>query len=133
MSAGQDCGCSRPPSPTLLAAVRQFNEGKYFLCHETLEDLWLSEEEPLRRLYQGVLQIGVGLHHLQNGNERGAQLLLTRGSELLAPFAPVCLGLDVAALVAGAKRVLASLEEEGLERTLSRAAELFPRIRLAAP
>ena len=133
MSAGQDCGCSRPPSPTLLAAVRQFNEGKYFLCHETLEDLWLSEPEPLRRLYQGALQIGVGLHHLQNGNERGAVLLLSRGCELLDPFAPACLGLDVAALIAGAQQVLASLQETGAEQTLARAAELFPRIRQVEP
>lgn len=130
MNAAQDCGCSRPPSPTLLAAVRQFNEGKYFLCHETLEDLWLSESEPLRRLYQGMLQVGIGLLHLQNGNERGALLLLTRGSELLAPFAPACLGLDIAALLAGARQVLESLAQAGAEQTLERAAELFPRIRL---
>ncbi|HKK01109.1 MAG TPA: hypothetical protein VJ955_02990, partial [Desulfuromonadales bacterium] len=84
-------------------------------------------------LYQGMLQVGIGLLHLQNDNERGALLLLTRGSELLAPFAPACLGLDVGALVAGARRVLASLEEVGRERTLEHAAELFPRIRLVEP
>ena len=133
MSSGTEGSCTRSPSPTLLAAVRQFNEGEYFLCHETLEDLWLSEPEPTRRFYQGVLQVGVGLLHLRNGNERGTLLLLARGSELLAPFAPICQGIDVEALIAGAKQVLASLSDVGLARTLERAAGLFPHIRLVEP
>ena len=83
---GDAMSCSRSPSPTLLAAVRQFNEGRYFACHETLEELWIAEPGELRRLYQGMLQVGVGLHHLQQGNERGALSLLDKGTQLLRLF-----------------------------------------------
>lgn len=88
------------PSPTLLAAVRQFNEGEYFSCHETLEVLWQDEPDPIRAVYQGVLQIGIGLLHWQRGNHRGARILLLRGNELLHPFLPEALDLDLFGLSA---------------------------------
>jgi hypothetical protein len=123
-----DCSCS--PSSTLFSAVRQFNAGEYFSCHETLEELWLAESGALRKLYQGILQVGVGLYHLQRGNEPGAVALLARGAGLLRPFSPLCLGIDVEGLVHGAERVLATLQSLGLERTQALRAGLFPRIRL---
>jgi len=122
--------CSWPPSPEFLVGVRQFNAGEYFACHETLEELWLAERGAMRRLYQGVLQVGVGLYHLQRGNEQGALILLARGIALLRPFAPFCLGIDVAALVCGAEEVLRTLKTLGLQRTQALAFGLFPRIRV---
>lgn len=121
--------CDRHPSPELLVGVRQFNDGEYFACHETLEELWLAEGGELRGFFQGVLQVGVGLYHLQRGNERGALLLLARGTELLRPFSPECLGIDVAGLVGGAEKVLTTLEILGLEGTQALARGLFPQIR----
>lgn len=120
--------CGKPPSPTLQAAVRQFNAGAYFACHETLEELWRDERGPLREFYQGVLQIAVGLNHLLRGNEAGAVALLTSGTGKVRSFAPACLQIDVAALLAGTEQVLQSLAAEGLAQTRFRAAELFPRI-----
>jgi hypothetical protein len=122
--------CSWHPSAELLVGVRQFNAGEYFACHETLEELWLAERGAMRRLYQGVLQVGVGLYHLQRGNEQGALILLARGRELLRPFAPFCLGIDAAALVCGAEEVLRTLRALGLQRTQALAPGLFPRIRV---
>lgn len=123
-----DCKC--PPSPALLESVRQFNGGEYFACHETLEELWLAEKGRLRGLYQGILQVGVGLYHLQRGNEKGSLILLARGAELLRPFTPYCLGIDVAALVGDAEAALLTLQTLGLQRTQVLAPGLFPRIRL---
>jgi len=94
-------------------AVGQFNAGEYFACHETLEELWLAEESDLRYLYQGILQIGVGLFHLRRGNEAGALTLLERGSRLLLPFAPVHCGLDVGALLRAAQRIRSCLLADG--------------------
>ena len=122
--------CSWQPFQELLVGVRQFNAGEYFACHETLEELWLAERGAMRRLYQGVLQVGVGLYHLQRGNEQGALILLARGIALLRPFAPFCLGIDVAALVCGAEEVLRTLKTLGLQRTQALASRLFPRIRV---
>lgn len=126
----ENVACDRQPSPELLAGVRQFNAGEYFACHETLEELWLAERGGLRGLYQGILQVGVGLYHLQRGNEQGARILLKRGAELLRPFAPFCLRLDVTALATGAGEVLRTLDAFGLERTQVLAAGLFPRIQV---
>jgi len=117
--------CDSPPCANQLAAVRQFNAGDYFLCHETLEELWLHREDPLRDLYKGILQIAVGLLHLQKGNLGGARTLLTRGLELVDPFAPSCRGLDLADLQGQAGKVLQNLEHrEDTER---------PQIRLVPP
>ena len=49
--------CHELPPPQLLEGVEQFNRGKYFEQHETLEVLWRVETRPVRRLYQGIFQI----------------------------------------------------------------------------
>ena len=56
--------CPDVPPAALRTGIEQFNRGEYFECHETLEALWLAEPTSLRRLYQGILQVGVALHHL---------------------------------------------------------------------
>lgn len=110
-------GCEERPPEGLTVALGQFNAGLYWECHESLERLWLEERRDLRHLYQGVLLVGVGLLHLGRRNRHGALTKLASGLELLAPFEPSCLGLDVAALTREAGAVLEALEdaERGLE------------------
>jgi hypothetical protein len=99
------------PPPELLDGIRLFNQARWFEAHEVLEQAWLAEPTPLRLLYQGILQVGVGLHHARNGNLPGALSLLDRGMSLLARFEPERLGVDVARLVgdaAAARRALAA-------------------------
>lgn len=79
----------------------------------------MAEQRPIRSLYQGILQIGVAFYHLQAGRYRPVVTLLERGSAYLCPFAPECLGIDVAGLLAAAERCLAEvtrLGPEGLDR-----------------
>ena len=99
-----------------LALIEQFNRGKFFEQHETLEDLWREEQRPLRRLYQGILQIGVAMYHIQRRNHHGAVYMLTRGSGYLRPFAPSCQGVDVEDLLASARRLLELVERLGPNR-----------------
>jgi uncharacterized protein len=87
------------PPPLLVEGVRLFNEGRYFEAHEVLEDAWRAESGEVRGLYQGLLQVGVGLLHARRGNRRGALRLLDRGMARLRPFAPRAMGLDVASLL----------------------------------
>jgi uncharacterized protein len=97
--------------PELDEGIRLFNEGRWFEAHEVLERAWLAEPGPLRHLYQGILQVGVGLHHARRGNVHGGLRLLDRGMARLAPFEPDRLGVDVARLVrdaAAARRQLAA-------------------------
>jgi len=102
---------SEEPPPQLLDGIRLFNQGRWFEAHEVLEQAWIAERSSLRRLYQGILQVGVGLHHARNGNLAGALSLLDRGLAHLAAFEPQRLGVDVTRLVrdaAAARRALAA-------------------------
>jgi len=120
--------CAGPPSLTLRAAIRQFNAGDYFTCHETLEDLWGAEEGAVRQLYQGILQVSVGMHHLRRGNQRGALALLSRGTGLLRAFPTVCQGLDLTAFILETEQLRIQLEIAGLERTRTHLDQQRPRI-----
>jgi uncharacterized protein len=105
--------CDEGPPAQLLEGIRQFNRGEYFEQHETLELLWRAEPREVRRLYQGILQIGVAFHHLRRLNHHGTVYMLTRGPAYLAPFAPACQGVDVARLLADAAAALAEVERLG--------------------
>ena len=61
------------------AAVALFNGGEYHACHDVVEELWYSAEDPGRTLLHGVLQCAVGFHHLFNQNHRGAMMELGEG------------------------------------------------------
>ena len=80
-------------------AVELFNAGQYFEAHEVLERLWLAADGLDRELYQGVLQVAVGLHHEAHGNRKGAASMLAKGVSRLTPLAPSRLGVDVARLL----------------------------------
>jgi len=121
--------CEEPAPQLLLDAIEQFNRGEYFEQHETLEILWRGEARPVRRLYQGILQIGVAFHHLRRGNYHGAVYMLTRGSMCLEPFAPVCQGVDVGALLEAAKAALSAVEQLGPNRLQDFDWRLAPRVR----
>ena len=99
-----------------LKGIEEFNRGEFFECHEYLEEAWMQESGRVRYLYQGILQVGVGFYHLQNGNWRGATGLLRNGTVRLKEFEPVTLGLDVARLVRESERCLRELESLGRER-----------------
>jgi predicted metal-dependent hydrolase len=78
--------------------IYYFNiERDYFECHEVMEELWL--EEGRKPLFQGLLQIAVGLYHHRNGNVGGAIKLFTQGIDKLQSFPKLTLGIDLAAIV----------------------------------
>jgi uncharacterized protein len=100
----------------VLEGIEEFNRGEFFECHEYLEEAWIEESGRVRYLYQGILQVGVGFYHLQNGNWRGATGLLRNGIVRLKEFEPETLGIDVAKLVRESERCLQELETLGRER-----------------
>nr|CAB3459241.1 unnamed protein product [Digitaria exilis] len=61
------------------AAVALFNRGEYHACHDVVEELWYTAEDPVRTLLHGLLQCAVGFHHLFNQNHRGAMMELGEG------------------------------------------------------
>lgn len=100
----------------LIEGIHLFNAGQYYECHEVLEDIWRDERDPVRYLYQGILQIGVGLHHLRNGNFRGATLLLRDGIDKTSRFTPICMTVDTACLCDRAQACLDLVHALGRER-----------------
>jgi predicted metal-dependent hydrolase len=124
--------CGEAPPARLRQGIEEFNGGLFFEQHETLEAAWLEEADPVRYLYQGILQVGVGFEHLRRGNAYGARRLWRRGIGYLEPFRQGCLGVDVQRLVTDTHRCLAELErvgDDGLER-FDRS--LIPRVRWLA-
>jgi predicted metal-dependent hydrolase len=103
--------CRKKPPSKFLEGIGQFNRGDYFECHETLEAVWMNEKGKIRDLYKGILQIGVAVYHAKRSNLKGAGRLVASGMELLSPFAPECMGIDVAHLLQSAGRFSEELNE----------------------
>lgn len=125
--------CHEPPPAELLRGIEQFNQREYFECHETLEALWNSERETIRVLAKGILQVGVGCYHLLRGNHRGALLKLVSGADYLEPFAPRCRRVEVAQLIADARRLHAEVVALGPERLGEIDRSLLPIIVVSDP
>lgn len=128
--------CEDPLPSEVVRGIEQFNTGEFFEQHETLELVWRATRAPVRDLYHGILQIGVGFHHWEKGNFHGASTLIDEGVERLRPFAPRCQGVDVAGLIADATAARERLLAAGADgmRGID-VASIAPRIRVtpAAP
>ncbi len=122
---------SDPLPEAIRQAVSEFNEGRYYECHDTIEAHWMREPGVQRVLYQGILQVGIGFHHIENANWRGAVKMFERGLPKLRPFVPACQGIDVAALLAAAEKIEAEIKRLGAQRIEEFDRSLFPRIKLA--
>jgi hypothetical protein len=125
--------CDEPPPRELLEGIAQFNRGEFFEQHETLELLWRAERRDIRFLYQGILQIGVAFHHLRRLNHHGTVYMLTRGPRYLAPFAPACRRVDVAALLRDAAAALREVERLGPSRLAEFDWSLAVNVKLVGP
>jgi uncharacterized protein len=124
----------KPPEelPDLvLQGIEEFNRGEFFECHEYLEEAWMQESGRVRYLYQGILQVGVGFYHLQNGNWRGATGLLRNGTIRLQEFEPVTLGVDVTKLIRESERCLQELQTLWRDRIGEFDKSSIPKVDLA--
>ena len=122
--------CDDPSPDALRRGIEQFNAGEFFEQHETLETLWRDTRTPVRGLYHGILQIGVGFHHWRNGNHHGASVLLDEGITRLRPFTPACQGVDVASLIRDATAARDQLIALGPDRMTDYDLTHAPKVRL---
>lgn len=113
-SGGVDVATAMSVPPAgVLRGIALFNQREFYAQHEEIEAEWHAERGPIRRLYQGILQIGVGFHHALNGNVQGAIALLGDGIEKTSAFQPQALGIDTARLVTESTRCLDTIRALG--------------------
>ena len=105
-----DCDCQEMLPELAVQGIALFNAGDYYKQHDLLEELWRETDRPVRALYQGILQVGVGYFQVTRSNRRGALKILKRGLEKLALLPNVCQGVDVQTLHEDATRVQVALK-----------------------
>ena len=94
----------------LERGVRLFNAGRFFECHEVLEEAWQPERGPRRLFLQSLIHVAVALYHLERGNPEGAARQLRKALRKLAPYLPGCEGIDTARLDRDARAILDQIE-----------------------
>ncbi|MEM6837556.1 MAG: DUF309 domain-containing protein [Cyanobacteria bacterium P01_C01_bin.120] len=98
--------------------LQQFNQGEYYACHDTMEDLWMEAEFAEKPFFQGILQFSVALYHLGNHNWQGTAILLGEGIGRLEPFEPIYHGIDVSHLLDCASDWLALVQQLGPQQVV---------------
>ncbi|PZU98456.1 MAG: DUF309 domain-containing protein [Pseudanabaena sp.] len=102
-------------------AIALFNSGNYYACHDVFEEIWHNAWQSDRAFYQGIIQIAVGLYHLNNQNWHGATILLGEGTSRLPKYLPDYQTVDVESLLEDSLHILKSVQvggEDGLPRIL---------------
>lgn len=105
--------CAAPLAELAREGIALFNAGKYYKCHDALEEAWMADETPGRNLYRGILQYGIALYQIERGNYRGAVKMLLRVRQWLDPLPPTCRGVDVAVLRQNIEQVATAVQQLG--------------------
>ena len=114
------------------AGVFLFNQGEYWCAHEAWEGVWLESEPTPKKFYQGLIQLAAGYVKLQQRHYKGALANLKKGLERFREVDEAVGDLDAPILykrlVNQSRGVRVSLLDQGEERLLARAWDLWPRI-----
>ncbi|OIP71023.1 MAG: hypothetical protein AUK48_13035 [Oscillatoriales cyanobacterium CG2_30_44_21] len=108
--------------PMFEEAIALFNSGGYYACHDLLEEIWHNAWQSDRAFYQGILQIAVGLYHLNNQNWHGATILLGEGTSRLPAYLPDYQTVDIANLLEDSLHILKAVQvgsKDGLSNILN--------------
>jgi hypothetical protein len=98
--------------PLLERAAALARHGLFFEVHELLEPVWFRAPEPTRTALQGLIQVAVAFHHLENGNREGARSLLVLGVAKVAE-AGAALPLDTRGWLSELRETLTTLADGG--------------------
>lgn len=111
--------------PQYLCGLALFNTGKFYECHEVLEELWLQAIGDERQLLHALIQAAAALHHFQRGNLKGAVSVQQRALTKLSQLPPDVMQLDTQAFALDLQRFFA-------QASLSSNQPLpFPKIQLS--
>jgi hypothetical protein len=104
--------------------VQEFNERRFFNCHETLERIWCTAEGDFRLLLQGMIHAAVALHHLNNKNRIGAERQLEKSLSKLQRIDLKIFGREL-----GVNFIDWYLEIASLKKTLDEPHPALPKLR----
>jgi predicted metal-dependent hydrolase len=96
--------------PLLVKGIQEFNQGLFFECHETLEEIWLEEHGDDREFYQGIIQVAAGFYKWEQGVLIGAIKLWRAGLQKLEAYPPIHLEVDLASFIKGVETSLKEVE-----------------------
>ncbi len=82
----------------LRKGVQEFNSGRFFECHDILEEIWRGAPGPARDFLQGLIHLAVGFYHLNNGNLLGGESQLSKALLKLSVYGDQYLNLDLLTL-----------------------------------
>ena len=108
--------CTGELHPLAVKGIEFYNAGDYFMAHEELEIAWREERGPVRDVYRGILQVGLGYYHILRLNYRGAVKMFQRCRQWLDPFPSSCRGVDLDQLRTDYLRAESELLRLGPER-----------------
>ena len=94
----------------LIKGIEEFNQGLFFECHETLEEIWLEEHGTDREFYQGIIQIAAGYLKWEQGVLVGAIKLWRSGLKKLEGYGADHLGVKLAPFLKQVKENLTTVE-----------------------
>jgi uncharacterized protein len=104
------CGVQRDPQELFDLGINLFNTGEFYKCHEVLEQIWTSVEQPERWFLQSLIHFSVGFYHLQHDNVIGASRQLEKGLRKIQGYLPEWGGVRTARIEQEARRSLAIIE-----------------------
>jgi hypothetical protein len=114
----------------LRLACEQFNSGRYFECHETLEELWQEERGNVRDLYKGLIQVAAAFVHVSRGNLKGANRLLRTALGYLDPYRRVgAMGFEIEEFCLQVQRALQSFSDVGVDQFREPDVAIVPMLR----
>ena len=121
-------GWDAPLPPLVRQGLLEFNAGKFFEQHESLEEAWVAEKRPIREVYQGILQIGVAFLQIERGNWAGAIKVFRRALPKLRGLPPAVQGIQLGKFLASAEEIHAEITQLGRECLSEFDQRTFPQI-----
>ena len=94
----------------LEPGIDLFNQGNFYECHDTIEEIWLQESSDRQPFLQGLIQAAVAFHHYQHGKWGAARSMLQMAIDKLSPFPDTYDGLEIGGLLSALRSWKAALD-----------------------
>ncbi len=104
----------------LREGIGLFNTGRFFECHESLEDFYLRSEEEHKPFLEGLVQLAAACRiYTELGEVHGPIRMIRQAIIRLENYQPYYLGIRVKSLIHALERWTDYLEANGTSGTPS--------------